>query len=161
MAEIFIYLFTAKLHDVTITSLLCLCIICYKTDIPPADSFVNGSTSVVTLWFQSEFPAWVRQTWSSLILVQRSIVHTSSYYCWFVLGKGLLPDIQARCHQHKCTDQQDGAPAHTAHNTTDYLKKEKIDFIEPDMWPQTVLILMLMTVLFGGPSAKSLPWTKI
>jgi len=23
----------------------------------------------------------------------------------------------------------------TDHNTTDYLKKEKIDFIEPDMWP--------------------------
>jgi len=26
-------------------------------------------------------------------------------------------------------------PVHTALNTTDYLKKEKIDFIEPDMWP--------------------------
>jgi len=24
---------------------------------------------------------------------------------------------------------------HTARNTTDYLKKEKIDSIEPDMWP--------------------------
>jgi len=51
MAKIFIYLFTAMLHDVTITSLLCLCIICYKTEVP--DSFVNRSTSVKTLWFQS------------------------------------------------------------------------------------------------------------
>ena len=34
MAKIFIYLFTAMLHDVTITSLLCLYIICYKTDVP-------------------------------------------------------------------------------------------------------------------------------
>ena len=41
---------------------------------------------------------------------------------------GLLPDIQARCRQHKWTYQQDGAPAQTARNTTDYLKKEKIDF---------------------------------
>ena len=63
MAKIFIYLFTAMLHDVTITSLLCLCIIYYKTDVyPPADSFVNGSTSVETLLFQSECPACIRQT---------------------------------------------------------------------------------------------------
>jgi len=33
------------------------------------------------------------------------------------------------------TFQQDGAPAHTARNTTDYLKKEKIDSIKPNMWP--------------------------
>jgi len=46
-----------------------------------------------------------------------------------------LPDIQARCSQHKWTFQQDGTPVHTARNTTDYLKNEKIDFIEPDMWP--------------------------
>jgi len=36
-----------------------------------------------------------------------------------------LPDIQARCRQHKWTFQQDGAPAHTA-------RKERE---EPDMWP--------------------------
>jgi len=48
---------------------------------------------------------------------------------------GLLPDIQVRCRQHKWTFQQDGVPANTVRNTTDYLKKEKIDFIEPDMWP--------------------------
>ena len=28
------YLFAAKFHDVTVMSLLCLCIICYKTDVP-------------------------------------------------------------------------------------------------------------------------------
>jgi len=27
---------------------------------------------------------------------------------------------------------------HTLRNTTDYLKKEKIDFIEPDMWPVNI-----------------------
>ena len=51
---------------------------------------------------------------------------------------GLLSDIQARCHQHKWAFQQDGAPLHTVRNTTDYLKKEKIDFIEPDMWPTNI-----------------------
>jgi len=37
--------------------------------------------------------------------------------------------------KQKWTLQQDGAPAHTARNTMEYLEKEKIDFIEPDMWP--------------------------
>jgi len=34
MAKIFIYLFIAMLLDITITSLLCLCIICYKMGVP-------------------------------------------------------------------------------------------------------------------------------
>jgi len=51
---------------------------------------------------------------------------------------GLLPDIQARCHQHKWAFQEDGVPVHTVRNTTDYLKKEKIDFIEPDLWPTNI-----------------------
>ena len=33
------------------------------------------------------------------------------------------------------TLQQDGAPAHTARTTMDYLKKEHINCIEPHMWP--------------------------
>jgi len=33
------------------------------------------------------------------------------------------------------TLQQDGAPAHSARTTMDYLKKEHINFIEPHMWP--------------------------
>ena len=83
MAKLFIYLFTAMLRDVTITSLLCFCIICYKTNVYPlADSFVNGSTSVETLWFRSECRTWVRQTWSSLILAQKSIVRTIFDSSW-------------------------------------------------------------------------------
>jgi len=58
----------------------CVCVkFVTKRTYPPADSFVslvNESTSVETLWFRSECPAWVKQTWSSLILVQRSIVRT-------------------------------------------------------------------------------------
>ena len=133
-AKIFIYLFTAMLRDVTITSLLSLCIICYKTDVyPPANSSVNGSTSVEALWFRSVS----RMGKTNMIFIHLGAKVNSSYHVWFVLGKGLLPDIQARCHQHKWTFQQDDAPANTVRNrpTTDYLKKEKSDFIEPDMWP--------------------------
>ena len=61
---------------------------------------------------------------------------TYLYYCEVVLGKGMLPDIEAiKCGRHKWTLQQDGAPAHTARNTMEYLEKEKIDFVESDMWP--------------------------
>jgi len=69
---------------------------------------------------------------TNTIFVDPDAKVNSLYYCRFVLGKGLLPDIQARCHQHKWTYQQDGASAHSARNITDYLKKEKIDFIGPD-----------------------------
>jgi len=72
---------------------------------------------------------------TNMIFVDPGEKVNSSYYCRFILGKCLLPDIQARCRQHKWTYQQDGAPAHTVHNTTDYLKKDKIDFIKPDVWP--------------------------
>jgi len=43
-----------------------------------------------------------------------------------------LSDIQAKFRHHKWTLQQDGAPS---------VKKENVDFIKPDMWPQTALIL--------------------
>ena len=64
----------------------------------------------------------------------------SEYYCDHVLRQGLLPDIQAKCGRHNWTLQQDGAPSHTARNTMNFLHQENITFIEPDMWPQTVLI---------------------
>jgi len=90
---------------------------------------------------------------TNMIFVDPSAKVNSLYYCRLVLGKSLLPDIQARCRQHKWTYQQDGAPAHTACNTTDYLKKkQKIDLIEPDMCgPLTVPIFILLTMLFAGP----------
>jgi len=57
-------------------------------------------------------------------------------YCNIVLEKGLLPDIRAMSSLQVDTAlQQDGAPAHAARTTMDYLKKEHINFIEPYMWP--------------------------
>ena len=44
---------------------------------------------------------------------------------------------------------------HTARNTTDYLKKEKIDFIEPDMWPPNSHDLNADDyAVWGGPFSK-------
>jgi len=58
---------------------------------------------------------------------------TYSQKCFMtLLGKGLLPDIEAKCGCHKWTLQHDGASVHTARKT---MEKEKIDFIEPDIWP--------------------------
>jgi len=150
MAKIFIYLITAMLRDVTVTSLLCLCIICYKTDVPAG-------------WLirEREHFCWnvmvsVGVGKTNMICINPGAKVNRLYHFLFVLGKGLLPDIQARCRQHKWTFQQDGALALTIRNTTDYLKKEKIDFIEPDMWrwPQTSPILILLTLLFGGLFSK-------
>jgi len=131
IAEIFIYLFTAKFREVTITSLLCLCIICYKTDIPAGrlirerEHFCRNVMVLVRVSHMGK---------TNMIFVDPGTKVNGLYYCRFILEKGLLPGIQARCRQHKWTYQQDGALAHTARNTTDYLKKEKIDFIEPDTW---------------------------
>jgi len=67
---------------------------------------------------------------------------------------GLLPDIQARCRQHKWTFQQDGALVNTVCNNTDYLKKEKIDFIEPDMSPPNSPDLNPVDYAVWEPSSK-------
>jgi len=76
------------------------------------------------------------------------------------LGKGLLPDIEAKCGCHKWTLQHDGAPAHTARNTMEYLEKENIDFIEPDIMAPKQLGSRRLRCL-GCPSAASLSRTKI
>ena len=70
-------------------------------------------------------------------------------------GKKFVADILAMCCQNKWTFQQDGVPVHTARNTTDYRKKEKIDFIEPDTWPPNSPDLNPVDYTVWGPSAKS------
>ena len=73
---------------------------------------------------------------TNVIFINPGAKVNSSYYCEVVLGRACcLISKQARCRHHRWTLQQDGAPAHTARTTMDYLKKQKIDFIEPDMWP--------------------------
>ena len=46
-----------------------------------------------------------------------------------------MPDIRSKCRQYRWTHQQDGAPSHTAKNTINYLKRENVSFIKPQIWP--------------------------
>ena len=68
-----------------------------------------------------------------------------------LLGKGLLPDIEAKCGCHKWTLQHDGASVHTARKT---MEKEKIDFIEPDIWPPNSPDLNPVDYAVWGPSSS-------
>src|SRR6218665_1002876 len=70
---------------------------------------------------------------SCIVVIELDAKVNSQYYCRNVLGDGLLPDIRAICQHHNL--QQDGDPSHTAKNTMEYLRRENISFIEPDMWP--------------------------
>jgi hypothetical protein len=72
---------------------------------------------------------------TSIVFVDPGAKINSEYYCNRVLDTGLIPDIRAKCRLHNWTLQQDGAPSHTARHTLDYLRRENIDFIEPEMWP--------------------------
>ena len=72
---------------------------------------------------------------SRVVFIEPGAKVNSEYYCQQVLGDGLLPDIREICQHHTWTLQQDGAPSHTAKNTMEYLRRENIAFIEPDMWP--------------------------
>lgn len=72
---------------------------------------------------------------TSVVFIDQGAKVNSQYYCDSVLRPGLLSDIRARCGRYKFTLQQDGAPSHTAINTMKFLNREKVDFIEPAMWP--------------------------
>jgi len=159
MAEIFIYLFTAMLGDVN----------CqngrvygrktgHKTDVP-AGQLIREREHFCRNVMVSVGVSHMGKT--NMIFIDSDAKVNSSYHCQFILGKSLLTDIQARCHQHKWTFQQDGAPVHTACNTTDYLKKAKIDFIEPDMWPPSSHALNPVDYAVWGALQQSLSRTKI
>ena len=73
---------------------------------------------------------------TSVVFMEPGAKINSQYYCEKVLGQGLLPDIRTRCGRYVM--QQDGAPSHTARSTVQYLHRENINFIEPNimnMWP--------------------------
>jgi len=48
-----------------------------------------------------------------------------------------MPDITAKCRHYRWTLQQDGAPSqsHTVKNTINYVKRENVSFIKPQIWP--------------------------
>jgi len=56
-----------------------------------------------------------------------------------------MPDIRAStsvyCRQYKWTLQQDSEPSHTEKNTINYLIRENVSFIKPQMWSPNSLDL--------------------
>src|SRR6218665_1584935 len=88
---------------------------------------------------------------SRIVVIEPGAKVNSQYYCRNLLGDGLLPDKRAICQHHTWTLQQDGTPSHTARNTMEYLRRENISFIEPDMWPPNSPDLNQSTTLFGAP----------
>jgi len=68
-----------------------------------------------------------------------------------------MPDIRAKCRQYRWTLQQDGAPSHTSKNTINYLKRENISFIEPQMWPPNSPDLNPVDYAVWGALTISLP----
>jgi len=74
----------------------------------------------------------------------------SSNYCNIVLKEGLLPDIRAICRHYRWTLQQDGAPAHIAQTTMDYLKKSTLTSLNLTCGLQIALILISWITLFGA-----------
>src|SRR6218665_1647737 len=95
---------------------------------------------------------------SRIVVIEPDAKVNSQYYCRNVLGDGLLPDIRAICQHHTWTLQQNGAPAHTAKNTMEYLQRENISFIEPDMWPQNSPDLNPVDyAVWGRPSTDVIP----
>ena len=86
----------------------------------------------------------------------------SSYYYNIVLEEGLLPDIRAICRHYRWTLQQDGAPAHTARTTMDYLKRSTPTSLNLTCGLQIAVILIPWITLFGVLfSSTSLPPTTI
>ena len=66
----------------------------------------------------------------------RCIIFAIFVYLHIICIKCLISEpVQVYCHQYKWTLQPDDAPSHTVKNTINYLKRENVSFIKPQMWP--------------------------
>ena len=70
---------------------------------------------------------------TDLHFIDAGVKINGQYYREVLLMQKLLPDIKQ--FSDYFTFQQDGAPAHRAHETVDLLKRETPDFIPPSLWP--------------------------
>ena len=71
---------------------------------------------------------------SDMFFVEPGVKVSGAYYRNVLLKQQVLPDIR-----HMLGDffifQQDSAPAHSARDTIELLRRETPDFIGPDVWP--------------------------
>jgi len=137
------------LRDVTIASLLCLCIMCYKMDVPAS-------------WLIREQEHFCRNVMVSvgvsrmgkanMIFIDPGAKVNSSYHFLFILGQGLLPDIQATFRQYK----SNGHINRMVHRRTQHVipqiiwRKRRLISSSLTCGPQTAPILILETMLFEG-----------
>ena len=70
---------------------------------------------------------------TDLHFIDASVKINGQYYREVLLMQKLLPDIKE--FSDYFTFQQDSAPAHSAKETVDLLKRETPDFIPPSLWP--------------------------
>ena len=153
MAEIFIYLFTAMLRDIN----------CqngrvygrktgHKTDVPAIRLIREQEHFCRNVMVQSECPSWVRQTWSSLIPVRRSIIRTAVNSSWervcCLISKQDVTNTNGHFNRmvRQCTQ----------HVILQIIWRKR-RFISSSLTcgSQTSSILILLTMLFRGPSAES------
>lgn len=71
---------------------------------------------------------------TSLIFIDPGVKINAKYYRDVLLGEYLLPQIRAISGEYYIF-QQDGAPAHRARETVQYLISETPEFITPGLWP--------------------------
>ena len=66
--------------------------------------------------------------------VERDTKINSAYYRYVLLSQQLLPAIREQSGDFFIF-QQDSAPAHRAHETVAFLRRETPAFITPSLWP--------------------------
>jgi len=118
----------------------------------------NGNTSVATSWCPSEYLVCGRQGWFSSILERKLKAHSA-----ISSSRRVCCLTSEQCRHYRLTLQQDGAPAHTARTTMDYLKKRAHQLHWTlHMWPpNNTNINPVDYTLLGCSSATSLPPTTI
>lgn len=69
---------------------------------------------------------------TGILFIERGVKINSQSYCDDVLAQ-MLPEIEDKMLDY--TFMRDGAPAHRAQKTLEYLRSNCADFIEPNLWP--------------------------
>ena len=86
---------------------------------------------------------------TELIFVEPGVKVDGAYYRDVLLSHQMFPAIR-----HLAGDvfmiQQDGAPAHRARATVEYLRQATPEFISPDLWPPNSPDLTWSIIRFGA-----------
>jgi len=151
MARIFIYLFTAMLRDVTITSLLCLCIICFKTDVRTAGWLIREREhfcrNVMVLVGVS------RMGKTNMTFIDPGTKVNSSYH-FYSFWDRVCCLISKQDVANTNGDFNRMVGRHTQYIIPQIICKKRRLISSSLTWPQTSPILILLTMLLGGPFRK-------